>query len=118
VTQSGKKRRNEDLSDWLESGDSKTTDIAICHFLPFKKSIFCRQTARKPQKTPEFEGFQKRKSVFLMVNCELLIINYQIMYRFDYYILSFASNWHFSQRLLVTRNSLLVTINFCHFDEN
>jgi hypothetical protein len=53
-----------------------------------------------------------------MVNCKLLVINYQIIYRFDYYILSFTSNGYLSRRALVTRNSLLVTINFRHFDEN
>jgi hypothetical protein len=53
-----------------------------------------------------------------MVNCKLLIINYQIMYRFDYYILHFVPNRYLCRRLLVTRNSLLVTINFRHFDEN
>ncbi|MDR1938315.1 MAG: hypothetical protein LBQ73_07445, partial [Tannerellaceae bacterium] len=93
-------------------------DVAKCHFLPFKKAVFYRPIFRRAGKTPEFGGLEKRKSVFLMVNCELLIINWQILCRFEYCILSFASNWHLSRRLLVTRNSLLVTINFRHFDEN
>jgi hypothetical protein len=33
-------------------GYSKMTNVAFCHFLPFKKAVFCRQTARKLQKTP------------------------------------------------------------------
>jgi hypothetical protein len=67
-------------------------DVAICHFLPFKKAVFYRPIFRRAGKTPEFGGLEKRKNVFLMVNCELLIINYHIVYRFDYHILSFVSN--------------------------